>query len=216
MNKLILWDIDETILFDGKVGHAAFSRAIGTFLGIQDVKSVSKSGKTDYQIIREMLLANGFNDISDPVLKAVGKLYCESFKDIFHKNKTATLLPFAEETIRKLGMKEGVFQVLLTGNIKEIAIAKLSRFGLDKYFVTGGFGDDSESRFEIGMIALERAKINFKIKEFEAFVVGDTRNDIECGRKLNAVTVFYGGENNFGADYQINSLNELVEIVLQN
>ncbi|MBN1156716.1 HAD hydrolase-like protein, partial [Candidatus Woesearchaeota archaeon] len=203
------------ILNFGGVGRTAFTRAIGDFLGMRKVKTVFEAGKSDYVIIREMLAANGYDEkkICPEIYERIKKSFIYFFKKDASENTSAALLPFANETLERLSRERNVFQALLTGNFRETAMEKLKRFNIERYFLTGGFGDDAIERTDIARVSLEKAKKKFNLVDFKAFVVGDTASDVKCGKLLGAVTVTIGHEDS-GADYCIQNLGELIDIIL--
>lgn len=224
MQKLVLWDIDGTILSDGKIGHDAYSWAIKKFLNIQEVNTIKKSGKTDIIIFREMLLANSYSEekINNQVVGEVMNYYLDYFKKKYPKSNKPFLYTHAKEIIEKIDTSTNLFQSLLTGNIKEVAMLKLNKFDLDQYLKIGAFGDDSSNRTELAKLAVKRSKEFYGIdfKDEKIFVVGDTVRDIDCGKAINVTTVgvatgttTHKELTNAGADYAIDNLEELIEIL---
>lgn len=191
-SKLVLWDIDGTLLDDGGVSQEGFSATIKDVLGSEEFVPIEMSGKTDPEIISELLIMNGLSKdavTSDLIDDALGK-YCRHYCAKM-KRASGRLYPGIREILEVLDKSKIVFQGLLTGNMQELAILKLSRFSIRHYFKVGGFGNDSFYRQEIAIKAIERASQAFH-KDFWTsgiYIVGDTISDIKCGKILGTITV---------------------------
>lgn len=217
-SKLVLWDIDGTLLDDGGIAQEAFSVVIRDILGSGSVITIETSGKTDLKIISELLITNGLpkealtNDLINDTLENYFRYYCAKTKQFMGR-----LYPGIKEILEVLDKSEVTFQGLVTGNIKKLAYFKLSRFGIARYFKVGGFGDDSYYRQKIAKRAIERANkaFNKNFQDSDIYIVGDTVFDIKCGKVLNAITVGVATGSTAainlkraGADYVFQDLSE--------
>ena len=191
-SKLVLWDIDGTLLDDGGVSQDAFSAAIKDILGSEEFVPIETSGKTDPEIISELLVMNGLSKdavTSDLIDDALGRYFRHYRAKL--KQASGRLYPGIREILGVLDKSEIVFQGLLTGNIQKLAILKLSWFSIRRYFKVGGFGNDSFYRQEIATKAIQRASQAFH-KDFwtsSIYIIGDTISDIKCGKVLGTITV---------------------------
>lgn len=189
MPRLILFDIDETMIHSSGAGRKALTRALSEIFGHAiSFDGISLSGKTDPQIIAEVLIAHGYTeDHATEVLEQVFSIY----------------LPYLEEEVREaeeFRVHEGVFALLdalqstdayvglLTGNIEPGARIKLRPFDLNRYFEFGAFGCDSGNRMELPAVAHKRAeqKFNAKIDRNEIVIIGDAQNDVLCAKGYGA------------------------------
>ncbi|HVM33544.1 MAG TPA: HAD family hydrolase [bacterium] len=195
-NRLILFDIDGTILStDRKAWEDPFRDAmeqaleeIGEPQKI-DTSSYKSGGKTDTQIIYEILDANGFpEETITRVFPAVAKKYLQLLRQIVEKNPQYVMLkPGVKELLEDLKGREGLVLALLTGNFEEGARIKLSAHGLNAYFPFGAFGEGARVRSDLPPRALQAAKAHsaYPFAGKEVVIIGDTPNDIHCGRHLN-------------------------------
>ncbi|HZO71236.1 MAG TPA: HAD family hydrolase [Ktedonobacteraceae bacterium] len=183
---LILFDIDGTLLQSHKVTRYGMSIALKeVFGGDGPIDQYSMSGKTDPQIMRELMLLNGISDdeINEKLPQACQlyvKIVCESISQFdLH---TCVGIP---ELLRILQRKKHVMLGLLTGNLEGIVEAKLSQAGLWKdIFAVGAFGSDAEDRNLLPKIAISRAEklLQREIDASLTVLVGDTPRDIGCAR----------------------------------
>jgi phosphoglycolate phosphatase-like HAD superfamily hydrolase len=184
MRRLILFDIDGTLVSGGPA-KAAFEAAMAETYGTTgDVGRVSFAGKTDPQIARELLTSVGFDrDAIDPGLPELWQRYTGHLEARL-EDRPMRVLPGVRELLDALAGLEGVGLGLLTGNIARGAELKLHSAGLWDRFAVGGFGSDHEERNELPAVALERARAHWKveIEASDAIVIGDTPRDVGCGR----------------------------------
>lgn len=190
--KLILWDIDGTLIDDNGAGSAAFSSTIKTILNLEEVVITETAGKTDPQIILELLTINRLpkcditSDLMSMALDEYYKDYCRQLEQ-----RVGRVLPGIREALQILDKSNNAVQGILTGNLRKVATVKLSKFGIGHFFRVGGFGSDSPKREEIGVKAIQQATDLFQ-KEFNPeniYIIGDTESDIRCGKALKVITV---------------------------
>lgn len=187
----VLFDLDGTLLTAHGAGRTAVEAALSDALG-QPVSSegVSFSGKTDLQILREVLGRNDLRGLDlDDLVRATGEAYRQLMLDAMRPG-AATALAGAEETVDAVaaaGHRMGV----LTGNIEPCAYAKLEAAGLGGRFRWGAFGSDDEDRNALPLHAARRYAAHYGERiDAAAFVlVGDTPRDIECARGVGAAVV---------------------------
>jgi len=189
--KLILFDIDGTIMLTHNAGRHAMEDALGEVLNRpMPTSGVSFSGKTDPQILMEILSAHDLTDhITDGRFEAILEVY-QSFlgRTLPHKSN---LLPGVADLVSSLHARPDVKLGLLTGNLQPMAYAKLRAVGLDQYFAFGAFGSDHHERNSLPSFALQRAEAQTGhafIGE-EVIVIGDTPNDIACANIVGASSV---------------------------
>jgi phosphoglycolate phosphatase len=192
MPKLLLFDIDGTLLHSGGAGARALLHAFDTVYGLKDaLAGVRLHGQTDPQIIQDALAAQGIPTVAgDPRLALLQETYVTRLTHEMPRSEAARLMPGVVELLEAL-YKSDAHLALVTGNIEKGARIKLERFGLNRYFACGGFGCDSSIRRDLVPVALKRASAHFG-REFlpgDAVVIGDTEKDIDCGRFVGARTV---------------------------
>jgi phosphoglycolate phosphatase len=194
--RLVLFDIDGTLLTAAGAGKRAINRALHDVFGGIGPADYWFDGKTDPQIVRDLMRHEGHSDaVIDARLGAVLSRYTErlsvELSDVSHRPFTH---PGVFELLDALESREDVVVGLLTGNIESGATQKLRAVGLDPArFIIGAFGSDHEQRLSLPAIAAARAKARFGA-EPELVVVGDTPADVACGsgEKRRAIAVATG------------------------
>ncbi|MDT0630526.1 HAD family hydrolase [Rubrivirga litoralis] len=214
---VLLFDIDGTLLQSNGVGRrcieSALERVVG---GTLDTSDVSFSGKTDPQIFRQILTAarEAGLDVSDldDAHGAFGDVYRNLMRECL-PTAHVEALPGAVDLVRRLAAN-GVPLGLLTGNLRELAYAKVGRIGLgEAEFPFGAFGSDAEDRNALPAVAVERAgrALGREVDPAEVVIIGDTPLDIACARAGGCVAVAvatgrYGMDELGGADVVLDSL----------
>lgn len=194
MKRLILFDIDGTLLSTNGAARRAFHRALMEVYGTAGpIDSHEFDGKTDPQIARELMVAAGLAaDVIDNGLSSLYEHYLDGMRDeVAMPSHVTTVYPGVVEALNALHARDDVLLGLLTGNIAEGAALKLRSAGLDHYFEFGAFGSDSEVRSDLPAVAVERAHqrtgIGFRGKD--VFVIGDTPSDVRCGQSIGVTAV---------------------------
>lgn len=190
-SRLILFDVDQTLIFTDGAGRKAFEVALEILFGLKDgLKNVSISGKTDTSILYDALERKSLRNHLTPELETeFWKLYLSKLMITIKSAERATILDGIPELLKSLRQSPDVFLGLLTGNIKEGAKIKLEHFDLWNYFPVGAFGDEHPDRNEIAKIALERSSRHFNRIFDDIFVIGDSLNDIACAKAIHAKSV---------------------------
>ncbi len=181
MNKLILFDIDGTLISTGGAGSRALDRAFHKLFGIRDAfRNISMAGKTDPEIMREGLRAHGFSRV-DGNLEKMKDMYLHFLRQEI-ENPLRRVKPGIREALA-LFDREGMTLGLLTGNLREGARIKLSPFGLDSFFLDGAFGSDDEDRDRLLPIAIDKfAERGLEFSPRDCIIVGDTPRDVRCAK----------------------------------
>ncbi len=195
--KLVLFDIDGTLLESGGAGSRAMNEAFLQMFSIDKAfQGINMAGKTDTEIIMEALDRHGV--ALDGQMPRFTRLYLEHLRAGVDKNPRKRLKPGVREALNALQVLNGVTTGLLTGNIEEGARIKLAPFGLNGYFPAGAFGSDHADRNALLPIALERFRLlhpHAGLSSGDCVVVGDTPRDVECAKlhSARAVAVATGG-----------------------
>jgi phosphoglycolate phosphatase-like HAD superfamily hydrolase len=195
--RLVLFDIDGTLLRTGGVGIKAFAKAFSTEFGVHEGADKLKfSGRTDVSLTREVFTMNQIEPSRANFDRFFAAYVGWLKKMIVDCDGGACngVLDF----IRALeAHHEPPVIGLLTGNIKAGAQIKLGRFDLWEKFPFGGFADDDEQRDRIAAVAHQRGneRIGRTLRGEEVLVIGDTPLDIRCGRAIGArvIAVATGG-----------------------
>jgi phosphoglycolate phosphatase-like HAD superfamily hydrolase len=193
MNKLILWDIDGTLLYSGGVAGEAMRAAMGRVYGSASTEARhSYAGKTDRQIILETFAERSHEDLANTL-------------DLFTATYIEELNSRRADFLARCRVLDGVLpaleflatadvvQSLLTGNLQPIAKIKLDLMGLSRFLDldAGAYGSDHHRRIELVPIAAARAAQRYgrAFASTDVVVIGDTPHDIDCGRAGGARTI---------------------------
>jgi phosphoglycolate phosphatase len=222
MDRLILFDIDGTLLTGGPAKGAFHLALLEVYGTAGPIESWEFSGKTDPQIARELLQEAGLADEEiDRGLPSLFRLYLQEMERRLPSEPTRTL-PGVDVLLDALqnGGRTGLG--IVTGNVSSGAELKLAAAGLGGRFQVGAFGSDHEIRNELPGIALRRARETWGIAfaPERVVVVGDTPRDVACGkyhgtRTVAVATGRFGPEalEAAGADVVLNDLSETERVL---
>lgn len=188
-NVLTLFDIDGTLVRGARCHYMAFVHSVSKFYGMEeDISGINYAGKTDPQILREVLEMGNIpeNEIEKDFQKCLDYMTEYYLANVHRENVKA--LAGVNTLLHKL-KNEDVLLGLTTGNLEPIAHAKLGKAGLDDFFPFGGFGSDSPIRPCLVEKALERARKLYDFKGNRIFVIGDTPRDVEAAKPFNLQTI---------------------------
>ncbi|MEY4386727.1 MAG: Phosphoglycolate phosphatase [Verrucomicrobiota bacterium] len=188
MVRLVLFDIDGTLVHTGGAGVKAFAKVFASEFGAHDgIQHMKFAGRTDVSLVREF-----FNLHQIPATSANFERFFDHYVhwlDYILAHSKTEECPGVRDLINDLQTQpEPPLLGLLTGNIQLGAEIKLRHFGLWDYFETGGFADDDEDRNKIAAAAKLRGErvLGRKLAGEEIIVIGDTPLDIRCGRAIGA------------------------------
>jgi phosphoglycolate phosphatase-like HAD superfamily hydrolase len=223
-NRLILFDIDGTLLKTPGVGRKATAAAMLEVYGtLPDLDLHQFSGKTDYFTLTELLAGQGFDQGAvaarlDDFAAAMGH-----YTSIYAQEMPVQVLPGALEAVHRLRGDSSSLVGLVTGNTPQSSAAKLRAAGFDPdWFPVGAYGTESVDRNDLPAYALERAHhyCGYPIRSEQAYVIGDTVMDIACARAVGAVAIAV--RNGFGEvteleqaapDYLLDDLTQLFDVL---
>ncbi len=188
--KLILFDIDGTLMDSGGAGTRALSLAFEELFSIRDAfHDISLAGKTDPQILREGLKRHGLDD-SNGVVPGFFDAYLRHLS-LHIDNAKGHLKPGIREALAVLASRKDYVLGLLTGNIEKGAGIKLDHYGISRYFRVGAYGSDAEDRNVLLPVAVEKLRRDhaFNVAFKDCVVIGDTPRDVECSKPYGARAV---------------------------
>jgi phosphoglycolate phosphatase-like HAD superfamily hydrolase len=224
VRRLVLWDIDGTLIRAGEVGALVFDRALERVFGMAPATRVRMSGKTDPQIVREYLALMEIDNADQHLPAILGHLEAELAAAAEMLAADGEVLPGVREVLRALAEDPDVVQSVLTGNIAPNAAVKLSAFGLPRWLdmEVGAYGSDHADRSRLVPVALERARRlrGWSFSPEQVWVVGDTANDLACARAGGARCLLVGTGRSpaselaqLGADAVLDDLAEVDHVV---
>jgi len=217
--KLLLFDVDATLILTGGAGIHALNRAFQELYNIQTaMQDVAPHGKTDPAIVREVLCKRfGIDRADDRTVAAILEAYVRYLQDEVENSNKYEVLPGIIEILEGLQLRNDVLLGLATGNIETGARIKLRRGNLNRFFSFGGFGSDSEDRAGLVRRAAEKAVAHGgePVRNEDVYVIGDTPRDIEAGREAGFRTVgvatgYYSVDQLFaaGAEFAISNFRD--------
>ncbi len=188
--KLLLFDIDGTLVHVRGVGREAVEGALARVCGRPvATDGVVFSGKTDPQIMREVLAASGC--AASPALVADALAAYVEAASAALRPAHVERLPGVAALVEALAARADVQLGLLTGNVEAMAYRKLEAAGLARYFPFGAFGSDHADRACLPPVAVRRARTHTgrTFAGADVVIIGDTEHDIRCGRGIGAASV---------------------------
>lgn len=191
MRRLLLFDIDGTLVSGGPAKRAFQTALMEAFGTVGPIEVHEFSGKTDPQIARELLeLAGLSREEIEAGYPALWERYLAEMAAMLPE-EPMTVLPGVPGLVQELAAAGDLALGLVTGNIVGGARLKLGSAGLHEHFEMGAYGSDSEERNHLPGVALDRAEQTWGVRfpAEEVLVIGDTPRDIECGRAHGVVTV---------------------------
>jgi phosphoglycolate phosphatase len=179
----LFWDIDGTLLTTARAGVFSLEAALEEVSGVcTSLQGMATAGLTDYSIAEAALARVGHATDEETVQRFLS-IHGEQLAGFLHKRQ-GEVLPGVREVLEDLDGRDDVANLLLTGNTEAGANAKLTHYGLAGFFHLGGaFSVGPGDRAEIARRALPFAN------GADAFVIGDTPADIECGAAIEARTI---------------------------
>ncbi|MBK7999273.1 MAG: HAD hydrolase-like protein [Verrucomicrobia bacterium] len=191
MVRLVLFDIDGTLILSGGAGEKAFAQVCETEFGIPNgTANLNFAGRTDTSIIREF-----FNQFQIAPSPANFQRFLDHYVfrlDHLLGQLRGTVLPGVHAMLRNLeALPEQPLLGLLTGNIRLGAQIKLTHYHLWTCFRTGAFADDHEDRNQIAAVARDRGNqlLGRDLDGSEILVIGDTPRDVECANAIGARSI---------------------------
>jgi phosphoglycolate phosphatase len=198
--RLVLWDIDHTLIETRGVGGQVYAEAFAKVTGHTLEKMPELAGRTEPVIFREALKVNGIEpaeDLYDQFAAEQARGYAAHLDELRTRGRA---LPGAADALRALSERHDVIQSVLTGNTRPSAEIKLRAFDLDRYLDCdiGAYGTDDDTRTNLVGIARQRAEkthgLNF---DGATVLIGDTQNDVAAARASGAriIAVATGKDN---------------------
>jgi phosphoglycolate phosphatase-like HAD superfamily hydrolase len=230
MDRLVLWNIDLTLLDVGRVSRDAYADAFRRVTGRPLAALPQLAGRSDTEIFFESLYLNdvptGEDEVADAELLA---RYCWELEAAFALRQDellqqGRLLPGALDAVTAAAGLPGLVQTVLTGSIKPNAAAKLRTFGLDRFFdlEIGGYGSDAYPRGSLLLLVKNQAaaKYGSPVTDESAVYIADTVRDIEAaaigGARCIAVATGRSTEpelRDAGADLVLPDLSDTNQVI---
>lgn len=192
-SKLILWDVDHTLIETGGVGSEVFRDAFEQVTGRTIDRLADVTGRTEQVIFAETLELYGLQDPGDYFVR-FAEAQAQGYRDRAEEmRRRGRALPGAREALEALGKHPDIAQTVLTGNTRASAEVKLATFGLDHLLDldVGAYGTDDTVRAHLAPVARRRARarhgVTFTVDT--TIVIGDTTSDVHAARDGGAVII---------------------------
>lgn len=222
MPKLILFDVDQTLISTRGGDRKALNTAFSELYGISDAfEGVGFGGRMDLSIMAEVYRINDVAEV-DRRLEDFKARYFERLARILPEWDNGIVYPGIRELLTRLNSMEGVQLGLATGNFREAAFIKLQRYGLDGYFEEGGFGGDHPERPAVVADAITKCQAlsGSVYDRKDIFVIGDSISDVKAGQAngINSVAVATGRYDakklaSLGPTFVFKDLSDIEEVL---
>jgi phosphoglycolate phosphatase len=190
---LVLWDVDHTLIENGGVSKQVYARAFELLTGGPAASPARTDGRTDPQIMSNMLADHGLAVRDGDVGRIQEALAAAMAEKEPLLAQLGHALPGAHAALHALREMPGVIQTVVSGNIRPNALAKLAAFGLDIYldFEVGGYGSDDAVRSRLVGVARARASARYgaALEASRTVLIGDTPRDVQAGRDGGAYVI---------------------------
>jgi len=190
MARLLLFDIDGTLIDSNGAGGAAILDAAEEHFGIQreHFPPLQLAGSTDPAIAMDVFGHMSRQHTPEEVVAFLDRYLSHLQRRLQAEDFTGYTLPGVAQLLQALHGESEAHLGLLTGNVRRGAVIKLSRHGIYEHFVDGGFGSDHHDRNQLGPVALKRMQdatgTTYDITD--VIVIGDTPKDIRCAEAFGA------------------------------
>lgn len=188
-NKLLVWDIDGTLVHCGSCGRDALNETFKELFHIENAfENVKIGGAMDSVLLNEVLEKSG---ISMNYKGEFLQKYGINLKKVLEDYKFNIILPGIKEILNYTHHHKHIYNTIATSNFEIGAKTKLDSHGLNSYFVTGGFGDIEREKWHAVNVAIVQTEkfFNVEFKKEDIYIIGDTWYDIECAQKIGVKSV---------------------------
>lgn len=184
VRRIVLWDIDHTLIDTRGVGQELSGEAFEQVTGVPMRVQAKIDGITEPVIFRETAKLHGLTTGRADFERFAAALHAAHLKRLPELRDRGHALPGTAAVLDALAAVPGIVQTVVTGNVRPVAEVKLKAFGLDRHMVwdVGGFGEDDDVRAELVRTALTRAgeKLGGPVGPADAVLIGDTPADVEA------------------------------------
>lgn len=188
-NKLILWDVDGTLLHCGSDGTKALNQTFQELYDIENAFTKVGIGSAMDSVILDRIMEAFQLNKND--LEKVKSTYRGILTEVLNNNAAKRILPGIRELLDHIKDSPDKFNALLTSNLRIGAEIKLASVGLADYFQVGGFGDQYGEKWHAAERGIAEAEDYFGVSfsKENIYLIGDSAYDIECAKKLGIISV---------------------------
>ncbi len=221
--RLIIFDIDGTLLLNGPVAKDAFLGSFERVCGrLPENRSIMFAGMTDRGIFKMLLERAEIDGDYETLFDKFRDEFIARLKQTYPSATQPYLLPGVTDLLKALHEDSRFILALGTGNIRETAYLKLAKFNLGRYFPVGGFGGDHRLRADVIRAAIQDARAFYRWNgsKPQTWVIGDTDNDVfaahEAGARALAVATGFVDEDvllSTDAEYILDDLSDTQKVI---
>ncbi len=190
MPRLLLFDIDGTLIDSNGAGGAAILDAAEEHFGIQRdaLPALQLAGSTDPAIAMDVFQHVSREHPPQEVTAFLNLYLAHLQRRLQAADFSGFTLPGVIDLLQCLRKESAAHLGLLTGNVRRGAVIKLTRHGINEHFIDGGFGSDHHDRNKLGPVALDRMQqaTGARYDITDVIVIGDTPKDIRCAEAFGA------------------------------
>lgn len=191
--RLVLWDIDQTLIDGGASTHGAYAAAFHRATGTDLVRPWQFDGRTELAAAGDVLRMHGFDPVGDLLATFLDLIVVELQRRAPQLAAAGRVLPGAAEALVAASRAPGLHQSVLTGNLYPLAVLKLTTFRLNPYLDlrVGAYGGDAVERTDLPRYALDRARrhLGRSLLGTDLVIIGDTRRDLLAAHAIGAKAV---------------------------
>ena len=200
LKKLILWDLDGTLMHCGADGTRALNETFRKLYGVEEAFSKAGIGHAMDAVILDRIMET--NHLDRTGLDHVKEVYIKVLGSILNQNPKKRVLPGVKDLLEYIEESASVYSALLTSNLRIGAETKLRSVGLDGFFPVGGFGDDYGEKWDAALKGIREAESYYghRFEKENIYIIGDSVYDIECAKRIEVISI--GVATGF-ADYEL-------------
>ena len=196
MDRLVLWDIDRTLLYVGEIDRDVYGGVFEDLVGRRASQFPAKgTGRTLPLATREFFVLNGVSeaDADELVPQALAMIPHRFSGCLARLRSEGYVYPGAMEALHAVAELPGTVATVLTGNLQANAVLKLAAFGMDRMLdvSVGGFSSDDPHRPALVAIAQKRAGELYggDFRRANTVIVGDSLEDVATGSQGGAAVL---------------------------
>lgn len=191
--RLILWDIDHTLIETRGIGSRLARAAFHEITGVRPERMADAIGKTEPVILAETLRSHGIEPTEEHQRRYAQALPEQHRRHTDQLRQVGHALPGATEALAALRQIPDTIQTVLTGNYRGAAAVKLAVFDLDSALELdiGAYADDATDRAALVPVAQRRAtdKYSHRFTQANTVIVGDTTYDVAAAHRGGAAII---------------------------
>ena len=189
--RILLFDIDGTLVSTGGAGAVAWKQAFQELHGIPaDINEFTDAGMTDPDVGAKTFEAVLHRKPTPHELAELIQRRLEHLPEAVAASEGYKVLPGVPARLRQLS-RDGHLLGIITGNGDGAAHIKLQRGDLNRWFTFGAYAAAGLDRADIVREAVGRGEaiLGQDVPNAEVYVVGDTPRDIDAAHAVGCTAI---------------------------